>query len=274
MTPTGTLVVVIKRLPDSVTFLTSPGDAHAPAPAAAAAAAAAASSPAAASSSSAAAAAAAAVDPSLQPLTDALVELKIGAHKTCAALAEALEQEGIMGIDDLSLLSETKVRDLLARVGLKEVQQLKLMQAVVPLSASASLPKAPASSTSSRHPQCDWAALKKDGFSARELRLAGCDFVSARDVGFDLPSLKAAGYDAAAFRAVGCSWADVKTAGFTAAEARAAGCDLKSAQAAGYEMPSLLEAFGYDAVAAGTDLSSCMLVSVTLCARKLRLRLG
>jgi hypothetical protein len=39
MTPTGTLVVVIKRLPDFVAFLTSPDDAHASAPAAAAAAA-------------------------------------------------------------------------------------------------------------------------------------------------------------------------------------------------------------------------------------------
>jgi hypothetical protein len=58
MTPTGTLVVVIKRLPDFVAFLTSPGDAHAL------------TSPAAVATSSAAASSSAALDPSLQPLTD------------------------------------------------------------------------------------------------------------------------------------------------------------------------------------------------------------
>jgi hypothetical protein len=183
MTPIGTLVVVIKRLPDFLTFLTSPGDAHAAAHAAA--------SLAPAFTSAASSLSSAAVDPSLQPLTDALVALKIGAHKSCAALAEALEQECVMGIDDLRLLSEIKPRELLARAGFEELQQLKLMQAVVPLPASASLPKAPAASTSSRHPQCDWVALKKDGFSARELRPAGCDIYSAKDVGFDLPSLRA-----------------------------------------------------------------------------------
>jgi hypothetical protein len=51
MTPTGTLVVVIKRLPDFVTFLTQQDDVHVPA--AAAAAAAAASSPAASSAAAA-----------------------------------------------------------------------------------------------------------------------------------------------------------------------------------------------------------------------------
>jgi hypothetical protein len=136
MTPTGTLVVVIKRLPDSITFLTSPGDAHA-APLAAAAAAAAATSPTAASSaaasSSCSSSSATAVDPLLQPLADALVALKIGAPKTCAAMAEALEQKGVMSIDDLRLLSEIKARELLARAGFEELQQLKLMQAVVQL---------------------------------------------------------------------------------------------------------------------------------------------
>jgi intracellular multiplication protein IcmE len=118
---------------------------------------------------------------------------------------------------------------------------------------------------------CSWADVKTAGFTAAEARAAGCDVKSAQAAGYNLPSLKTGGYDAAAFRASGCSWADVKTAGFTAAEARAAGCDLKSAQAAGYDPNSLLVAFGYDAVAAGADLSSCMLVSVALCARKLRL---
>ena len=86
------------------------------------------------------------------------------------------------------------------------------------------------------------------------------------------PIVKAAGYDAVACRAAGCSWADVKTAGFTAVEARAAGCDVATAKTEGYDLLSLVGSFGYDDVAAaGVDLSSCMLVSVTPCARKLRL---
>jgi hypothetical protein len=134
MTPTGTLVVVIKRLPDFVTFLTQQDDVHVTVAAAAAAAAsspAAASSAAASSSTTTTSSSSAAVDPSLQPLTDALVALKIGVPSACAALAAALGQEGVMGIDDLRLFPETKARELLARVGLKEMQQLKLMQAVV-----------------------------------------------------------------------------------------------------------------------------------------------
>jgi hypothetical protein len=43
-----------------------------------------------------------------------------------------------MGIDDLRLLSEAKAREVLVRVGLKEVQQLKIMQAVVPPRAAVS----------------------------------------------------------------------------------------------------------------------------------------
>ena len=81
--------------------------------------------------------------------------------------------------------------------------------------------------------------------------------------GLDVTSLKAAGFDAAACAAAGCSWADVKTAGFTAAEAKAAGCDITCAKTAGYDVFSLMEGFGYEAVAAsGCDVSfvlvSCM----------------
>ncbi len=155
MTPTGTLVIVIKRLPDFVSFLTSPCDAHSAAPAAA--------SLAPVFTSAAASLSSVAVDHSLQPLTDTLVALKIGTHKTCAALAEALEREGIMGIDDLSLLSEFKVRDLLARMDLKEVQQLKLMQAFAPRLSSVSPSTIALSSPLSRPLQCEWAALK-DGY--------------------------------------------------------------------------------------------------------------
>jgi len=115
---------------------------------------------------------------------------------------------------------------------------------------------------------CDWAALKNDGYTARELRnagcsvaalltleydllsligevkAAGCDFSTARSAGFDLPSLKAAGYDIATFRAAGCSWADLLTAGFIK-EVKAAGCDFSTARSAGFDLPSL-KAAGYD----------------------------
>ena len=145
-----------------------------------------------------------AVDPELQPLTDALVALKIGVHRTCAALAVALEQAGVMSIDDLRLLSEVDARDLLDRVGFEKLQQIKLMQAVAPpLAASSFTLSLSTPALSSRPPECDWAALKKDGFSARELRLTGCDLSSAQAVGYDARSLMSAfGYDAVV--AAGC----------------------------------------------------------------------
>jgi hypothetical protein len=94
MTPTGTLVVVIKRLPDFVAFLTSPDDAHASAPAAAAAAA----SPPATSSASSAPSAAAAACSSLAPLTSSDVAALVcsrGAAYT--AYAAQFEKDGIDG---------------------------------------------------------------------------------------------------------------------------------------------------------------------------------
>jgi hypothetical protein len=77
-------------------------------------------------------------DPELQLLTDALVALNIGVRKTCAALAAALEQKGVMRIDDVRLLPEAEARDLLERSGFEKIQQLKLMQAVAPPPAAAS----------------------------------------------------------------------------------------------------------------------------------------
>ena len=40
-----------------------------------------------------------------------------------------------------------------------------------------------------RPPECEWEALKDDGYTARELRLAGCDFASAKSLGYDVFSL-------------------------------------------------------------------------------------
>ncbi len=168
-----------------------------------------------------------------------------------------------MSVDDLSLFSEAEARDAMARAGFKDLQQRKLLQAVAPQPAAASPTKAAhASSPASGPLDRDWAALKRDGYTAREFRLAGCDVASALAVGFDLPSLRAAGFDVAAFRAAGCSWVDIKSVGFTARELRASGCDLAAAKAAGYDVPSLLSAFHFDAViASGCDVSSYVLVS-------------
>jgi hypothetical protein len=106
-------------------------------------------------------------------------------------LAVALEQAGVMSIDDLRLLSEVDARDLLDRVGFEKLQQIKLMQAVAPpLAASSFTLSLSTPALSSRPPECDWAALKKDGFSARELRLTGCDFSSAQAVRYDARSMK------------------------------------------------------------------------------------
>jgi hypothetical protein len=115
-----------------------------------------------------------AVDPELRPLTDALVTLKIVVHRTCAALAVALEQVGVMSIDDLRLLSEVDARDLLDRVGFEKLQKIKLMQAVAPpLPASSFTLSLSTPALSSRPTECDWAALKRDGDTAAEFKAQG-----------------------------------------------------------------------------------------------------
>jgi ribosomal protein L13E len=107
---------------------------------------------------------------------------------------------------------------------------------------------AAALSPACRPPECDWVALKNDGYSARELKIAGCSWALLLALEYDLPSMKAAGYDAAAFRAARCSWTDLFAAGFTASEVKAAGCDISAARAAGFDLPSM-KAAGYDAAA-------------------------
>ena len=78
------------------------------------------------------------MDSELQSLTESLVALRIGVRKTCAVLAAALAQKGVMCIDDLRLLPEAEARDLLERAGFEKIQQLKLMQAAAPALAVAS----------------------------------------------------------------------------------------------------------------------------------------
>ena len=111
-------------------------------------------------------------------------------------------------------------------------------------------------------PHLDWATLKKDGFSAKELKNAGGSLAELMAIQYDLPSLKAAGYDAAAFRAAGCDWVAIRTAGFNAAEATVAGCDFATAKSAGYDLTPLVaqrrsQGCGLvDIRAAGFDLPS------------------
>jgi hypothetical protein len=242
MTPTGTLVVVIKRLPDFVTFLTSSDDLYAPTPAAA--------TPAPTASSFAVAAYVSSdpqvsVEPELQSLADALVALKIGLPKMCAAFAVSLSQEGVLSIDDLRLFSDAEARDVMHRAGLKELQQRKLMQAVAPPLSAASLPVVTASSFASTHPQLDWSVLNKDGFTSKELISSGCSHATLLTLGCDL---KAAGVDAATLRANGCDWANLKSAGFTARDLRLTGGDFPTLKSAGYDPPSL-KAAGFDIAA-------------------------
>jgi hypothetical protein len=162
-------------------------------------------------------------DPELQPLADALVTLSIGVRNTCTAFALALSQEGVMSVADLRLLPEDNVRDMLSRVGMKELQQLKLMKAACPSAANA--PSVTLSTSSAifpataRPPECDWSALKRDGFTAQELLRAGCSADTLLELGYDL-----------------------RGAGFTARELRLAGCSLAKLVALGYDSVSLRQA--------------------------------
>jgi hypothetical protein len=63
----------------------------------------------------------------------------------------------------------------------------------------------------------------------------------------------------------------MKKDGFTAAEVKAAGWDPLSAQSAGYDVLSLVEVFGYDAVASsGCDVSFILVSCVPLLLHALR----
>ena len=101
-------------------------------------------------------------------------------------------------------------------------------------------PAAQASATSAQQPaDDDWAALKRDGYTAVELMNAGCSFAELMAIEYHLPTLKAAGFKIADFRAAGCDWAAIQKAGFNAAQATAAGCDFATVQSSGYDLTPL-----------------------------------
>jgi hypothetical protein len=189
MTPTGTLVIVLKRLPDFVTFLTHVDVAAAVATPAAATAAFSALSSALVVSSD------AGIDPELEALSDSLFGLKVGVKKACAAFAVALGQQGVMCIEDLGFLSQPKARDILVRVGLSELQQMKVMQAIAPVPAAAKATPSFSLAGIFRPPgSSDLQALKKSGFTARQLRVAGCDIAILRECGYHVLNLLDAGF--------------------------------------------------------------------------------
>ena len=127
----GLTIIQLKELPpkDPIIDFDAPSSAAAPATAAAAAA-----PP---THAPAASGGAAALDPEVEALADSLVALKLGAKKACVAFAEVLYQEGVVHIEDLALFPAASARVLLANAGLKELQQIKVMQAVAPAPAFA-----------------------------------------------------------------------------------------------------------------------------------------
>jgi len=101
-------------------------------------------------------------------------------------------------------------------------------------------PAEQASAASAQQPaDDDWAALKRDGYTAVELMNAGCSFAELMAIEYDLPTLKAAGFEIADFRAAGCDWVAILKAGFDAAQATAKGCDFATLQSSGYDLTPL-----------------------------------
>jgi len=161
----GSLVVTLERVDSPLTYLASPPALLAPSAGGAAAApppptpASAALSPSSASS---------ALDPEVEALADSLVALKVGLKKACVTFAEALCQEGVMSIQDLAFLPEATARQCLAGAGLKELQQMKVMQAVprapapapppVPATAPAPAPAPPPAKAAAAPPPAKAAA--------------------------------------------------------------------------------------------------------------------
>jgi hypothetical protein len=66
----------------------------------------------------------------LEALTNSLVSLNVGVSQNCTEFATGLIKEGVMNLDDLALLSEENARLLLRKVGMKEMQQIKVVQSI------------------------------------------------------------------------------------------------------------------------------------------------
>jgi len=88
-------------------------------------------------------------DAEVEPLSleAQLVSLHVCREEDSAALAEQLRKQGVMTIEDFSLVSEEEARDMMAHSGMSKLQQNKVIQAVAePMAAAAAAAEAFAAS--------------------------------------------------------------------------------------------------------------------------------
>jgi hypothetical protein len=88
-------------------------------------------------------AAAEAEDPKILALSRALEALDVGTAAACLNFAKALGDQGVLSIDRLKKLPDSHVREVLEAVGMKKLQIITIMEAVV--AAAAVAPKLPPS---------------------------------------------------------------------------------------------------------------------------------
>ena len=86
----------------------------------------------------------AALDPDVAALADSFVKLKLGPKDRCVAFAESMNGEGVAKVSDLSLVREAEARRMMARAGMSELQQNKVMDSIPKArDVSPALPSAP-----------------------------------------------------------------------------------------------------------------------------------
>jgi hypothetical protein len=260
MTPTGTLVVVIKRMPDFITFLTHFDDAIPAAP------------PVAAAASSAVIAAscvpAASSGSSLASLSSSDVAALVGIRGPAyVAYAPQFEKNGIDG----TVIQNSSIEELIeimSDMGISTVHKLALKAAMIqwkqqPQAAVDTLVQA------SKQPALASASLAQDklilsiGSTSIALDAAACDvaqiyplnlkkagfkFSDVRTLGYDLPKMKQQGFTAAEFKANQCDLPTLKLLGFTVKDLRDASFAFPDVRALGFDLPAL-KAGGFEATA-------------------------
>jgi hypothetical protein len=68
------------------------------------------------------------LDPELESLAKELVHLKIGTSTSCAKFAQALGDHGVMSLADFQKLDSAKAKSLMAQVGMKDLQVIKITE--------------------------------------------------------------------------------------------------------------------------------------------------
>ena len=84
----------------------------------------------------------AALHPDVAALADSFVKLKLGPTDRCVAFAESMNGEGVAEVSDLCLVREAEARRMMARAGMSELQQNKVMGSL-PRAVSPAPPSAP-----------------------------------------------------------------------------------------------------------------------------------